>query len=114
MDKLEEFKTTSGYTAHLKTELSYGEFIEIQKVLIGSMKFDIEKRKVEDFSPSAIFDSNKKAVEFIVKKLVLPDGKESNNIVQSIYEMPRGDGIQLTARINEITSDNSIDEKKGA
>lgn len=114
MDDLEEFVTPSGYKASLKKELTYGEFVEVQKTMMAGMKVNIQNQSIEDFSPIVMYDSNKKALEFMVKKLLYPDGRLSENVAQTVFEMPQRDGEALTKRINEITAQNQIDEKKGS
>jgi len=111
-----EFKTPSGYIATIKSEISYGEFIDLQKAITKSVSVnidDIKNPKLGAVDASIVYERNAKALEIMVKKLVYPNGEESTNIPQTIYEMPRRDGDSLMAKINEITSENTVDEKKG-
>jgi hypothetical protein len=112
MVDLIEFKTPSGYVFYLKPEMTYGEFLEVQKVVTAKMEFDMTTQEAKNFQASALFDAQEKTLSYLVKRAITPEGKEITNLTQAIKDLPRSDGEALMIKINEITQDNAVDEKK--
>lgn len=105
--------TPAGYKVTLKPELTYGEFVEIQKILTASMKFDFAKNQVRDIDASVLNESNKKAMDFLIVEVVMPDGQKSNNKLGAIYDMPMADGQMIAEQVNNITNTAQVEPKKG-
>lgn len=114
-----ELATPSGYRVTLKPYLNYGQFIQIQQIFTSRMKLKIntsgsdpQTEGATEIDASVLYDANKKALEFLLLKVIMPDGQESNNPVVAIDEMPPQDGIAVMDRINEITNQATTTQKK--
>jgi hypothetical protein len=106
-------KTPSGYSVTLKDQLSYGEFVEIQEIVTGSMKYSIDEKKMRDVESSVLMKANRRTLEFMVKEVGLLDGSKSNNPIQAVFEMPVKDGQVVQDKVSELTQEASVTKKKG-
>lgn len=113
MQDLIEFKTPNGYVFMLKPELTYGEFLEVQKVITANIDYDMTTQTAKSFKATALFEAQTKTLQYIVKSAKTPEGKDITNIVKAVHDLPRTDGQALTDKINELTQENQIEEKKG-
>lgn len=103
-----EIQFGKGYKAVLKKDyLTYRESIEIQKLLFKGTKGlkptpdgNIDFELVE---PSVIFEINLKTFEFLIDKIITPDGQERKDIRNFVLDLPQEVVEDLTNKINEIT-----------
>jgi len=110
-----EFKTPSGWAVHIRTDLTYGQFIQIQKLIASQMKIDpITNKITSEYEGGMLFEANRKTMEFLVVKVMDPQGIEQTNIMDAIDNMPRADGMALQEKVNEISNKASLPKKKGA
>jgi hypothetical protein len=107
-------KTPSGYAVTLKDQLTYGQFVEIQSIVTGSMKYSIAESKMRDVDSSVLMKANQKTLEFMVVEVELPDGTKSNNPIQAIMDMPVKDGQMVQDKVSELTQEASVSKKKGS
>lgn len=107
-----EITTPSGYKVTLKSNLNYGEYTQIQEMMQAKATFDpINKTGV--VPGSVVGEANRKALEFLLVKVISPDGIEATSPVEAINNMPARDGIIIRDKIDELTSDDGVSKKKG-
>lgn len=109
-----ELKTSTGYIVHIKPELTYGQFIQIQKLIASQMKVDPDTNKItSEYEGAVLFEANRKTMEFLVVKVIDPQGVEMTNVMDAIDNMPLTDGMMLSEKVNEISAKASLPKKRG-
>lgn len=98
-----EIKTPSGYTVTLKPFLTYAQYLEVQAIISAKMSIDAAGQ-IQGMSGASLIDANRKTLEFLLVKVVMPDGTESNNPIGAVDEMPVDDGLAVAEKINELTA----------
>src|SRR3990172_1184628 len=106
-----DIKTASGYLVTIREELNYGQFLELQKTYASLAKIDIDTQKITEINPVGAIDSQSKAIELVVVKIIDPSGKELTDLVQAVTEMPIQDGKQISEACNKIANEASIPKK---
>lgn len=110
-----EFKTPNGWTIQIRPDLTYGQFIQIQKLIASQMKVDPVTNKItSEYEGGMLFEANRKTMEFLVIKVIDPQGIEQTNVMEAIDNMPRPDGMALQEKVNEINAKAQLPKKKGA
>ncbi len=113
-----EFKTPNGYIVTLKPEVNYGESVQITKLLASQMSVDPKTKVVkggEMIQGSLAMEVIRKYMDFLVIKIISPEGVEMTNKMEAIDNMPKSDGIALEKKVNELTKDVQVEEgKRGA
>lgn len=107
-----ELTTPSGYKVTLKPNLNYGEYTQIQEMMQAKATFD-PINKTGTVPGSVVGEANRKALEFLLIKVINPDGTEASSPVDAINNMPARDGILVRDKIDELTSDDGVSKKKG-
>lgn len=97
-------KTTNKYEAHLKTSLTYGESKQIQAPILNATSFSPTSGQASEISGAVIYETNKVAVNIVLKKLIDPQGQELSASIESLDNLPQEDGEEIFTAINEITS----------
>jgi hypothetical protein len=104
-----EFLTQNGNKAVIKTYLTYGEWRDIQSVIIGNLTMNVSeegKSEIQGFNAQKAFEAQNKVVETLVVSI---DGK-SENILQEFLALRREDGEALLKELDKIQ--NEWEEKK--
>lgn len=101
--------TPSGYTVKLLTDLTYGQYMEIQKALMANITIDPTTQKPQSISAASLLGANEKAAQLLILEIVSPKGEAFPGTVN---DLPRRDGAFVMAEIDKITADNAGDEKK--
>lgn len=114
MDNI-ELKTPGGYTVTIKPELTYGQYIQLQRIFAADMKFNPETKLPvsSDLEGISLLDSQAKAMEFLVVKIVDPQGNEVTNIPGALENMSQSDGQIIADKVNEIYGKVLLPKKKG-
>lgn len=120
MDNI-ELKTPGGYTVTIKPELSYGQFLELEEMWASGVEADTENIDPVTKEPKvrvkldgkSLITGKRKAMEFLVIKIVDPQGNEVTNISGLLNEMPQSDGRAIADKIDEITAKAQLSKKKG-
>lgn len=102
--KLEE----SGYIAHLKTSVTFGEHQAMQGVLMGCSKGTLNPATKEyktDFDGAASIEWSFKKIQTIVIKLVNAEGKDVPLTRKIIEDLPMADGQTLEYETDKILDD---------
>lgn len=124
-----EITTPSNYKVSLKPYLNYGQSTQIREIYTANLKVKIQapnsgvpteaqkeavKQQLEDIevSTETIFLARKKTLEFLLLKVIMPDGQESNNALAAIDEMPEIDGDFVMDEVDKISSHAEITQKK--
>ena len=92
--KLEE----SGYTAHIKTSVTYGEHQAMQAVLMGAAKGSMDQATQQlntEFDASSTIEWTFKKIQTMVIKLEDKDGKEISVDKKVLSSLPMADGQKL-------------------
>lgn len=114
---MEDIKLTtpSGYTVTIKPELTYGQFIQLQHIFAAGMKFDPETKEAvnSELEGKALLESQAKTMEFLVIKILDPQGNEVTNIAGALENMPQRDGQMVANKVNEISGKAQLPQKKG-
>lgn len=121
MDNI-ELKTPGGYIVTIKPELTYGQYLELQEMWASGVKADTENidpvtkqpKVIMELDGKAILAGRRKAREFLVIKIVDPQGNEVTNIVGALSDMPQSDGLAIAAKVEEITAKAQLSKKGGA
>jgi len=109
-----ELKTPGGYTVYIKPVLTYGQFIQLQKLIASQMKIDPSTNKViSEYEGAILFEANRKTMEFLVAKVIDPQGAEVTNVMEAIDNMPMEDGVAVSQKVNEISAQAQTPKKKG-
>ena len=110
-----EIKTPGGYTVTIKPELSYGQFIQLQHIFADTMKYNAETKLPvsSDLEGKALLESQAKAMEFLVVKILDPQGNEVTNIAGALGDMSQSDGQLISDKVNEIWGKAQLPKKKG-
>lgn len=106
MDTTKSFTTPTGYEVRIKTDLTYGEFEDIQSLMAESVKIDTTTGKPEAISMTAIKQANQKAVEFLLLSIV----KDGKPIDTGIRNLPSRDGKVIMQEIDKIIKATSEEE----
>lgn len=113
-----EFKTPNGYIVTLKPEVNYGQSLQIRQLFASQMSVDPKTKEVKGgdaIQGSVAMEVLRKNMEFLIVKIVNPEGVEMTNKLEAIDNMPRSDGIALENKVNELTKNVQIEEgKRGA
>ena len=99
--KLEE----SGYTAHLKQTITFGEHQEMQAVLLSAAKGQLNPKTQQvnaEFDAAVTIDWTYAKMTIMVTKLVDKDGKEITANLEAMKALPMGDGQALEKEIDII------------
>jgi hypothetical protein len=106
-----DITTTNGYTATIKPFLTYGQFLDIQKVISSNVKLDPKTQEVSEISGEILMAVTEKTINYLLISLKDADGIDLNN---NIKELPVEDGAQIMAKINEVSSKASalVNKKK--
>lgn len=109
MDQAHEIITTpSGYKFTIKTQLNYGEYLEIQRVYGQYVSTDTLELKMVG---TASLDAINKAVEVLVVSIE-KDSVRVENTMQTINEMSVSDALPIVNRVAEILNQALNPEKK--
>jgi hypothetical protein len=104
-----KFKTSGGVEFEIKTYLTFGESREIQKVYLDGVNVSVNvegETKVPELNAGSTMVAQNKALELIVVSI---NGK-TENIFQTIMDLPKQDGDELLVEIDKIQ--NPITTKK--
>jgi hypothetical protein len=99
--------TPNGYTVTLRSDLTYGEYEDLQAVMGGNIKIDPTTGKIEPIEFSAINEANKKTADLLIVKIE-KDGQPFNG---TLRDMPARDGKMVKDEINKLTKSFSEDEE---
>lgn len=115
MDNI-ELKTPGGYTVTIKPELTYGQFLQLQHIFAATMKYDPSTRQPVDsaLEGKALLETQAKTMEFLVVKILDPQGNEVTNIAGALESMPQRDGQMIADKADEILSKAQLPKKGGA
>lgn len=114
MDNI-ELKTPGGYTVTIKPELSYGQFIQLQHIFADTMKYNPETKLPvnSELEGKALLESQAKAMEFLVVKILDPQGNEVTNIAGALESLTQSDGQMISDKVNEIWGKAQLPKKRG-
>lgn len=115
--------TTNGYIVTLAPFLTYDQFIDIQKIWTKDVVIDpndkdesgvVNTPKPGKISANLMYEANKMAVGFLVKKIVDPKGVEMQRVTPDSLPIPAADGQEVTEAINKISDEAAaaFDKKK--
>lgn len=115
--------TSNGYQVTLAPFLTYDQFIEMQKIWTRDVVIDPndkdENGVVKSPTPgkipaNLIYEANKMAVSFLVKKIVDPKGNEVQRENISALPVPPADGADIMEAINKLSNEaaSAFDKKK--
>ena len=106
------FKTPSGYTVEIKTDLIYGEYEDIQTLMNSSISFDPKTGMPGSFSGESIKAANRLAFDYLIVKIE----KDGIPYAGSIRELNSKDGRkikeEIDAVLNVIRTEDTEDEAK--
>jgi hypothetical protein len=104
--------TPAGYVVECKDDLSYGEYIQLQKQMVASAEFT--GAGLQHINAGSVLEVNQKALEILVQKVIMPDGKVAENPVGAIMDMPREDGLMVEKKIDSMSKLQGLSKKKGS
>lgn len=107
-----DITTPSGYKVQLKEDITFGQFLELQKVVSGNMHIDAETQKVSGIDAQSTAAYMRKRMEYMIVKIVMPNGDIVENIMGCVEEMPRKDGLFIQEKISELSDEANPAKKK--
>lgn len=104
--------TPSGYTAYIRSALTFGQYTAIQEVLLASMKIDPNTKTVSLIDGLSTVRASRKAVECLVEKIVDKNGTTlSGGPIEAMYDMAVDDARVILEKVNEIRLSSEVTKK---
>jgi hypothetical protein len=98
--------TPDGYVATIKSKLTYGEYEDIQDLILGDdIKVDADGKPI--INVQALKAANQKILATLLVSIV-KDGAECN-----LRDLPVKDGLLIKQKIDELSRAAQPEEKKG-
>jgi len=98
----------SGFTAHLKQGITYGDHQAMQKALMGATKGEINPKTQEytaDFDASATIEWTFQKMLVVVEKFTDKDGKDIAITRKVLEDLPMADGQALEEATDKLLED---------
>ncbi len=107
------FTTPGGYLVTIKTDLTYGQYEEVQAMMSSNIKIDPTTGKPRDVDFSVLGKANEKALEYLLVSIE----KDGVKFEGKIQELGSKDGRAIMAQVDAIMKtayedDNSEEAKK--
>lgn len=118
-----EIKTAGGYTITMAPYLTYDQFMDIEDTWTGDIAIDLTKKgddgkpivpEMTKISSRLLRAANKKAIGFLVKKIIDPEGNEVKRKEDELPIHP-ADAKEITDIIDKVITDTAkiFEKKKG-
>ncbi len=101
--------TPNGYSVHIRADLTYGQYEDLQSIMGENIKIDPATGKPQAIDFKLINEVNKKAAEMLVVKIE----KDGEVFTGNIRDLPLKDGKVIMDEIDRIMKSANPDEKKG-
>lgn len=109
-------KTPGGFTAIIRTNLTYDELVQIQSIVSEGMEINPEDQKLAVKQLPAIFRANYKAAELLLTSIKDPEGQEliqgANNLAV-LKSLNAADGAAIMELVKTVWQSVIIPQKKG-
>lgn len=109
-----ELTTPGGYKVFVNSDLTYGQYLELQELVTSNVSVDLEKSALEKVDGSFLIKASRKVLEYVVVKVIDTKGIEVPNPIEAVLNLSRADGEIISEKINSITASLFTSQKKGA
>jgi hypothetical protein len=120
-----DFKTSGGYTATIKSRLTFGDYRKIKDAAKRVFKFSLDPKtnlqapksddiKFSEMDLTALSAANEVALKLLLIKISDANGVDLGEVNAALDNLPPKDGQEIADEIDRITKASEIEEKKGA
>jgi len=106
LNDTELLTTRGGYKVTLKKEITYGEYLDVQRSLAAGTKYDGAKQEVASIETTSMLDMIPRLYSVYVVALELPDGTKTDSPTVAVKEMPVKDGLELQTKVLSLFAEN--------
>ncbi|HEX2910387.1 MAG TPA: hypothetical protein VH186_06230 [Chloroflexia bacterium] len=106
-----ELITSEGHKVYIKQNLTRKEVKTVLQIANSAIVFDVTTQRVINPTIADLQQATRKVLEYLIVKIMLPDGTEAKDISAVLDELTYEDEMVLLRKADEITKNLTLSKK---